>query len=72
MDDVDQMICPVCGAAGLTLVEVLPAHREGHSSDDVHEPPPHDVPRTALLVCERCDSPSQVAVGDDWVAPTSH
>ena len=66
MDDLESLTCPVCGAEGLTLVEVIPAHREGASDTGEDSPPPHDVPRTASVVCERCDSPSQFAVSEDW------
>ena len=68
MDDIDALTCPVCGAAELTFTSVVPAHREGvlRPTGGDAAPPPHDVPRTAFFVCERCDSPNQVIVPEGW------
>ncbi len=65
------LTCPACGSEKLTFTEVVPAHREGGSAASAGSdgPPPHDVPRTAYFVCERCDSPGQFLVPEGWDPP---
>lgn len=67
----DTLTCPACGADDLTLTEITPAHRVGAGAAPglSDAPPPHDVPRTAFFVCERCDSPGEIIISDDWVWP---
>lgn len=68
MERIDRLACPVCDGEELTFTHVVPAHRERSSAMEGSgdAPPPHDVPRTAFFVCERCDSPNQVIVPENW------